>query len=371
MYVRDDLAPLGLAALGLGDTAGAAASSAGSAPVGSGGAQRIEQQPRAIITGPFDGLALNGPTDVAIAPDGARVITDAGNHRIVVVERDGTLRRAFGSKCDIGQGAASGCADPDGDGPLELGDLQFNEPWGVAVARLRRHLRERHLEPPRRALRCERPLRGQVGTVRQPAGGRRSDRRGADLLRPARHQRLLRRRGGGGRHRQQAAAGVLARRRVPARDRRRRRRARSVERAGGHRARSERHAAGGRHLEPSRQAPRSSLCRDRELARTRLAQRRRDRQALPHRRRPRLRVRRRSHRRPGLDLRAERATRGDARSAAARERNAAAARPGGRHRRPRAAGGRSDPAVAFSSIRCPSWEPFRPVASPGGPGGAG
>ena len=46
---------------------------------------------------------------------------------------DGTLRRAFGSKCDISQAASSGCVDPDGAGPLELGDGQFNEPWGVAV----------------------------------------------------------------------------------------------------------------------------------------------------------------------------------------------------------------------------------------------
>jgi sugar lactone lactonase YvrE len=134
MYVRDDVAPLGLAALGLGDTAGAgSAASSASAPAVGGSGTRLEPQPRAIFTGPFDGLALAGPTDIAIAPDGARVIADAGNHRIVVLERDGTLRRAFGGKCDISQAASSGCVDPDGAGPLELGDGQFNEPWGVAV----------------------------------------------------------------------------------------------------------------------------------------------------------------------------------------------------------------------------------------------
>jgi uncharacterized protein (TIGR03663 family) len=136
MYVREDVAPLGLAALGLGDTAGAGGgqtAQTSSAVVAGGGGTRLEPQPRAIFTGPFDGLSLQAPTDVALAPDGARVIADAGNHRIVVLERDGTLRHAFGSKCDLGQGAPSGCVDPDGSGPLELGDGQFNEPWGVAV----------------------------------------------------------------------------------------------------------------------------------------------------------------------------------------------------------------------------------------------
>jgi sugar lactone lactonase YvrE len=62
------------------------------------------------------------------------VVTDAGNGRILVLERDGTLRRAFGGKCDLAQAEASGCKDPDGPGPLALGDGQLNEPWGVAVA---------------------------------------------------------------------------------------------------------------------------------------------------------------------------------------------------------------------------------------------
>jgi sugar lactone lactonase YvrE len=41
--------------------------------------------------------------------------------------------RAFGSLCRLNEGAAGGCVDPDGDGPRQLGDGQFNEPWGVAV----------------------------------------------------------------------------------------------------------------------------------------------------------------------------------------------------------------------------------------------
>jgi DNA-binding beta-propeller fold protein YncE len=134
MFVRDDVAPLGLAALGLGDTGvGGGSVQASSAPASGGGGARFEQQPIAIFTGPFDGRELQAPTDIAIAPDGARLIADAGNDRIVVLERDGAFRRAFGSQCDLAEADTSGCVDPDGEGPLELGDGQLNEPWGVAA----------------------------------------------------------------------------------------------------------------------------------------------------------------------------------------------------------------------------------------------
>jgi sugar lactone lactonase YvrE len=130
MYVRDDVAPLGLAALGLGESGGGA-SGTGAVPAASGA--RLQPQPSAILAGPYDGSSMAQPTDVAVASDGARVVADAGNHRLLVLERDGTLRQAFGSKCDLGQGEAAGCVDPDGAGPLEFGDGQFNDPWGVAV----------------------------------------------------------------------------------------------------------------------------------------------------------------------------------------------------------------------------------------------
>lgn len=78
-------------------------------------------------------VALNKPRAVAVAPNGDRVIADSGNHRIVVLDSLGNQRLVFGSFCELGRGAEGGCVDSDGDGPLQLGDGQFNEPWGVAV----------------------------------------------------------------------------------------------------------------------------------------------------------------------------------------------------------------------------------------------
>ena len=128
MYVREDVAPLGLTTLG----AVGAVDVAGTSPgPGFGAGAQIAPQPAAILAGPYDGVGLAQPTDVEVAADGSRILADGGNHRIVVLERDGTLRLAFGSRCDLGQ--KEGCVDPDGAGPLELGDGQLNEPWGVAA----------------------------------------------------------------------------------------------------------------------------------------------------------------------------------------------------------------------------------------------
>ncbi len=87
----------------------------------------------ASMGGVVNGLPLLTPRAVAVGPDGRRVIADTGNHRIVIADANGGLVSAFGSQCRLGEGAAGGCVDPDGAGALELGDGQFNEPWGVAV----------------------------------------------------------------------------------------------------------------------------------------------------------------------------------------------------------------------------------------------
>jgi uncharacterized protein (TIGR03663 family) len=84
------------------------------------------------VTGPFEGRRLEGPAAVAVAPDGRRLIADTNNHRVVVLDRDDAFVQAFGTRCDLAQGAAGGCVDADGDGPLALGDGQLNEPWGIA-----------------------------------------------------------------------------------------------------------------------------------------------------------------------------------------------------------------------------------------------
>ncbi len=65
-------------------------------------------EPQRILAGPFDGLPLRGPTSLTVASDGAWVIADGGNNRVLVLEADGSLRAS------VGQG-------------------QLKEPWGVAV----------------------------------------------------------------------------------------------------------------------------------------------------------------------------------------------------------------------------------------------
>jgi DNA-binding beta-propeller fold protein YncE len=93
----------------------------------------VEQTAVSSYSGQFGSLPLLTPRAVAVGPDGRRVIADTGNNRIVVLDAGGTFVREFGTLCRLGEGEAGGCIDPDGSGPLVLGDGQFNEPWGVAV----------------------------------------------------------------------------------------------------------------------------------------------------------------------------------------------------------------------------------------------
>lgn len=84
----------------------------------------------------LDGIPLLQPRAVAAGTGawmGRRVIADTGNHRVVVVNPDNSVAFVFGTLCRLSEGEAGGCVDPDGDGPLALGDGQFNEPWGVAI----------------------------------------------------------------------------------------------------------------------------------------------------------------------------------------------------------------------------------------------
>ena len=39
----------------------------------------------------------------------------------------------MGSRCSLPSDPSLTCVDPDGTGPLELGDGQFNFPFGVAA----------------------------------------------------------------------------------------------------------------------------------------------------------------------------------------------------------------------------------------------
>jgi predicted membrane-bound mannosyltransferase/DNA-binding beta-propeller fold protein YncE len=96
-------------------------------------ASEIDLTASAIYNGVYDGLPLNAPRTLTVGEDGTRYIADSGNNRIVVLAENGDFVRAFGGQCNLAEGEASGCVDPDGDGPHELGDGQFFEPWGVAV----------------------------------------------------------------------------------------------------------------------------------------------------------------------------------------------------------------------------------------------
>ena len=95
--------------------------------------KQIDLSATATFNGVYGDRPLLNPRVLAIAPDGTRVIADTGNNRIVLLDRDGNFVRAFGSGCRLSEGEAGGCLDPDGSGPLALGDGQFNEPWGLAV----------------------------------------------------------------------------------------------------------------------------------------------------------------------------------------------------------------------------------------------
>jgi uncharacterized protein (TIGR03663 family) len=125
MWVRKDLANQ-IWDLNVTPLVGAAQSAAVTVP-------DFNQNASAMFVGPYDGLALLTPRAVAAAPNGNRIIADSGNQRIVIVDATGAERAVFGSRCDLAAGADGGCVDPDGSGPLALGDGQFNEPWGVAV----------------------------------------------------------------------------------------------------------------------------------------------------------------------------------------------------------------------------------------------
>ncbi|MCI2429917.1 SMP-30/gluconolactonase/LRE family protein [Candidatus Acetothermia bacterium] len=62
-------------------------------------------------------------------------VTDKLNHRVQKFDLNGVFQRAWGSRCELERASdpRSGCTDPDGTGPLQVGDGQFNEPTSVAV----------------------------------------------------------------------------------------------------------------------------------------------------------------------------------------------------------------------------------------------
>jgi len=71
------------------------------------------------------------PHGVAIDGSDNIYVVDRGNHRIQKFDTAGNFLDKFGSLCQFPDGPT--CADPDGAGPLELGDGQFNFPVSIAV----------------------------------------------------------------------------------------------------------------------------------------------------------------------------------------------------------------------------------------------
>lgn len=77
-------------------------------------------------------------TPLSIAVDSKNrvlYVTDKLNHRVQRFDLNGVFQRAWGSRCEIERASdpRSGCTDPDGTGPLQVGDGQFNEPTAIAV----------------------------------------------------------------------------------------------------------------------------------------------------------------------------------------------------------------------------------------------
>lgn len=68
-------------------------------------------QAEAVVTSSSE---LNGPKNMAFAPDGSMYVLDTNNHRVQIFDPSRNFVKTFGS-----QGSAPG---------------QFNEPWGIAIA---------------------------------------------------------------------------------------------------------------------------------------------------------------------------------------------------------------------------------------------
>jgi DNA-binding beta-propeller fold protein YncE len=75
---------------------------------------------------------FNTPRGIAVGPGDGVYVADVGNYRVQKFDADGTFRTMWGSQCLVQQGGG-GCSDPDGAGPLEVGDGQFIEPYGIGV----------------------------------------------------------------------------------------------------------------------------------------------------------------------------------------------------------------------------------------------
>ncbi|MEM7465140.1 MAG: NHL repeat-containing protein, partial [Pseudomonadota bacterium] len=70
--------------------------------------------------------------DVAIGDNGRIYVANEDDEQIVILDDDLDVISTFGSQCVGPEVPGQGCADPDGAGPLEIGDGQFHGPSGIA-----------------------------------------------------------------------------------------------------------------------------------------------------------------------------------------------------------------------------------------------
>ena len=87
--------------------------------------------PQIVFLMHIDNGQFDLPRGVAVDSAGFIYIADTGNHRIQKFGPNKQLLTKWGSFCDLLQ--KQGCVDPDGEGPLELGDGQFALPQGIAL----------------------------------------------------------------------------------------------------------------------------------------------------------------------------------------------------------------------------------------------
>ena len=77
---------------------------------------------------------FNNPQAVAVGTGGRVYVVERGTNRVQYFRTsDGSLLGSFGSRCFVGSSQTAGCIDPDGAGPLELGDGQFFQPTDIAA----------------------------------------------------------------------------------------------------------------------------------------------------------------------------------------------------------------------------------------------
>ena len=74
---------------------------------------------------------FDNPRDVAVDSQGNVYVADVENDRIQKFDSSGNFITKLGTHCDIH--TQTGCVDPDGAGPLQVGDGQFYQPYGITI----------------------------------------------------------------------------------------------------------------------------------------------------------------------------------------------------------------------------------------------